>query len=51
MRETSEGLDVCVQGGNDSRGLAEVGGLTGLLKMVTLLGPDEKQWTTDVMVS
>lgn len=47
---TSGGLDVCVQGGNGSRVLAEVGGQKGLLKMVTLLGPDEKQWTTDVMV-
>ena len=46
---TSAGLDVCVQSSDDSSEFDRLGGAKGLLKHVTLLGPDEKQWTTNVI--
>jgi hypothetical protein len=47
---TSAGLDVCVQHSGSSPAFTKIGGAKGLLKLVTLLGPDEKRWTTDVIV-
>jgi hypothetical protein len=47
---TSAGLDACVWHGGSSAAFDEIGGAKGLLKHVTLLGPDEKNWTTDVLV-
>ncbi|MBS2534849.1 hypothetical protein KGQ20_18935 [Catenulispora sp. NF23] len=48
--KTSAGLDACVEAPGNAGGLNEVGGPKGLLKLLTLIGPDEKQWTTDVIV-
>ena len=47
---TSEGLDACVQYAGSSPAFDKLGGAKGLLKLVTLLGPDEKNWTTNVIV-
>ena len=47
---TSGGLDVCVTSSGDFRAYKELGGAEGLLDRVTLLGTDEKQWTTNVFV-
>lgn len=47
---TSAGLDVCVQYSGSSPAFSEIGGAKGLLKLVTLLGPDERDWTTEVIV-
>lgn len=47
---TAVGLDVCVQSSGRSPDFDRLGGAKGLLDHVTLLGPDEKQWTTDVIV-
>ncbi|WP_194894441.1 hypothetical protein [Catenulispora pinisilvae] len=48
--KTSAGLDACVELAGKVAGLNEVGGPKGLLKLLTLLGLDEKQWTTNVIV-
>lgn len=47
---TSAGLDACVWTGGSSAAFNQIGRSKGLLKLITLLGPDEKNWTTDVLV-
>lgn len=49
---TSQGIVYCVSpvgAGKPPAALAAVGGLKGLLAKVTVLGPDPKNWTTDVL--
>lgn len=48
--KTAAGLDACVEDAGTYPALEHLGGAKGLLDMVTLLGPDEDQWTTDVIV-
>lgn len=48
--KTVNGLDACVTAWGRISPFEEIGGAKGLLKMITLLGPDENQWTTDVLV-
>ncbi|ETK34125.1 sigma factor [Microbispora sp. ATCC PTA-5024] len=44
------GLDACVSaGGRTPAALASIGGLRGMLDRITLLGTDERDWTTDVI--
>ena len=52
---TAHGLDACLVAfgihgpGTTPPDLAALGGLKGLLNRVTLLGPDPRSWTTDVL--
>ncbi|MEY9928275.1 hypothetical protein ABH926_002914 [Catenulispora sp. GP43] len=48
--KTAAGLDACVDSSGSVWEYEEVGGAKGLLDRITLLGTDEKQWTTDVFV-
>jgi hypothetical protein len=48
--KTVNGLDACVTAFGHLSAFEEIGGAKGLLKMVTLLGTDENQWTTSVLV-
>ena len=50
MRDVGRARRVCVQYSGSSPVFSEIGGAKGLLKLVTLLGPDEKRWTTAVIV-
>ena len=47
---TSAGMDVCVETSGSSPDLDRLGGAKGLLNHITVLGLDQKQWTTDVIV-
>lgn len=47
---TSAGLDICVQASGSSPDFDRIGRAKGLLSHVTPLGPDEKQWTKEVIV-
>ncbi|MEZ0064277.1 hypothetical protein ABIA32_000255 [Streptacidiphilus sp. MAP12-20] len=53
--KTAQGLDACLfvtdhlTPSNTPSNLAALGGLRGLLDSVTLLGPDPKNWTTNVL--
>jgi hypothetical protein len=52
---TAHGLDACIEApadlvsGNSPSNLAAIGGLKGLLSRVTLLGPDPRNWTTEML--
>jgi len=52
---TAHGLDACIEAPadlvsrNSPPNLVAIGGLKGLLSRVTLLGPDPRDWTTDML--
>lgn len=48
--KTVNGVDTCVVAAGHLRAFERLGGAKELLKRITPLGPDEKQWTTDVLV-
>lgn len=48
---TARGLDVCVDAiGGAPPPVAAIGGVAGLLRRITPLGTDEREWTTEVLV-